>query len=112
YLTGLGLLAEPALRLAQGHLGAVGRLVRDRLGAAGIRLVDMKIEQGFDPTGRLVVIDEVSQDCLRACDGDSDRSLTQDLFRQLKPPEEVPAAYAEFARRLNPAIEERIWRID
>jgi phosphoribosylaminoimidazole-succinocarboxamide synthase len=112
YLTGLGLLDEPSLRLAQGRLARVGQLVRDRLAAVGMRLVDMKVEMGFDPAGRLVVIDEVSQDCIRACDGDSNRSLTKDLFRQLKSAEEMTAAYAEFARRLNADVEERIWQID
>jgi phosphoribosylaminoimidazole-succinocarboxamide synthase len=112
YLVGLELLDEPTLAVAKERLGAVGRLVRDRLRAAGMRLIDMKIEQGFDPAGQLVVIDEVSQDCIRACEGNSDRALTKDLFRQRRSPEVVVAAYAEFARRLNPAIEERIWRID
>ena len=77
-----------------------------------MRLVDMKMELGFVAGGQMVVIDEISQDCIRACDGDTPRSLTKDLFRELKSPEEVTAAYAEFARRLNPAIEERIWQID
>jgi phosphoribosylaminoimidazole-succinocarboxamide synthase len=108
YIVGLGLLDEGRLRRAQEMLAAVGEHTRARLAAAGIRLIDMKVELGLDAAGEMMVIDELSQDCVRAAD-EAGRPLTKDLFRQLKSPQEVTAAYAEFARRLDPKIEERTW---
>ncbi len=113
YLVGLGLLDEGQLRQAKELLGRVGKLVRDRLALARMRLVDMKMEFGLGNSGTvLVLIDEISQDCIRAVDAATGQSLTKDLFRQLKSPEEVVAAYEEFARRLDPDIEDLIWTID
>jgi phosphoribosylaminoimidazole-succinocarboxamide synthase len=121
YIVGLRLLSEEQLRRAKELLGRVGVLVRNRLAVAGMRLVDMKMEFGLGgPVGFLrtvsgrsvVVIDEISQDCIRAVDEATGRSLTKDLFRQLKSPEEVVAAYAEFVRRLNPDFASLIWTID
>jgi phosphoribosylaminoimidazole-succinocarboxamide synthase len=109
YIVGLGLLDADQLRAGQQLLGAVGALVQRYLDAAGMRLIDMKMEFGFDATGRLLLIDEISQDCIRAVDSATNRSLTKDVFRQLQRPEEVVRAYADFARRLNPAIEELVW---
>ncbi len=110
YIVGLGLLDEAQLRRAQALLAAVGEHVRRRLAAAGIRLIDMKVEFGFDAEGRMVLIDEVSQDCVRAVDDATGRPLTKDLFRQLKSPAEVVAAYEAYARALNPTIEDLVWR--
>jgi phosphoribosylaminoimidazole-succinocarboxamide synthase len=109
YIVGLGLLDEAHLRAARDLLAAVGDRVRQYLHGAGMRLIDMKTEFGFDAAGRLLVIDEISQDCIRAADAATDRPLTKDVFRQLQSPEEVVGAYEVFARRLNPTIEELVW---
>jgi phosphoribosylaminoimidazole-succinocarboxamide synthase len=113
YIVGLGLLDRRQLDQAKTLLGRVGELVRSRLATAGMRLVDMKIEFGLGRSGTVwVVIDEISQDCIRAVDAVTGRSLSKDLFRQLKSPEEVTAAYAEFARRLDPDIERLVCTSD
>ena len=59
----------------------------------------MKMEMGFDENGKIIVIDEISQDCIRANDIKTGKSLTKDSFRQLKS-DEVLNAYKEFNRRL------------
>jgi phosphoribosylaminoimidazole-succinocarboxamide synthase len=110
YILGLGLLKEGQLREAQALLATVGEQVRRCLAGAGIRLIDMKVEFGFDDAGRMVLIDEVSQDCIRAADETTGRPLTKDLFRQLKSPDEVVAAYEVFARKLNSAVEDLVWK--
>jgi phosphoribosylaminoimidazole-succinocarboxamide synthase len=110
YIVGLGLLTEPQLQAARGMLAIVGSQVRARLRAAGVRLIDMKMEFGF-VGGQMVLIDEISQDCIRAVDDATDRPLTKDVFRLLRSPEEVIRAYEVFARRLNANIEELIWRM-
>jgi phosphoribosylaminoimidazole-succinocarboxamide synthase len=112
YLVGLGLLSAERLREAQALLGRVGGLVREYLAAAGMRLIDMKMEFGDDGSGRLVVIDEISQDCIRAKDGATGRPLTKDVFRQMHSPGDVVRAYETFARRLNPEVEGLIWKAD
>lgn len=59
-----------------------------------------KMELGFDENGEIVVIDEISQDCIRANDITTEESLTKDTFRQLKSDKEVLNAYIEFNKRL------------
>jgi phosphoribosylaminoimidazole-succinocarboxamide synthase len=109
YIVGLGLLDAEQLRAARDLLDAAGSRVRQYLHAAGMRLIDMKMEFGFDAAGGLLLIDEISQDCIRAVDATTEKSLTKDVFRELQSPQEVVRAYEVFARRLNPAIEELIW---
>jgi phosphoribosylaminoimidazole-succinocarboxamide synthase len=110
YIVGLGLLGEAALREAQRLLAAVGEEVRGYLRAVGVRLIDMKMEFGFDPQGRMVVIDEISQDCIRAVDERTGASLTKDVYREHKSAAEVVAAYEAFARRLRSHPEELLWK--
>jgi phosphoribosylaminoimidazole-succinocarboxamide synthase len=111
YIVGLGLLGEGQLHAARAMLAFVGRQVRAQLRAAGMRLIDMKMEFGFVGE-QTVLIDEISQDCIRAVDDATDRPLTKDVFRLLQSPEEVVGAYEAFARRLNPNIEELVWRMN
>jgi phosphoribosylaminoimidazole-succinocarboxamide synthase len=111
YIVGLGLLGEEELRQARELLGVIGERINDWLRAAGMRLIDMKTEFGFDGDGRLMVIDEISQDCIRAADAATGKSLTKDVFRELQGPEEVVWAYETVARRLNPDIEGMICRV-
>ena len=49
---------------------------------------------------KIVVIDEISQDCIRANDIKTGESLTKDSFRKLKTSQEVLNAYKEFNNRL------------
>ena len=65
-----------------------------------MQLIDMKMELGFDENGKIIVIDEISQDCIRANDILTKRSLTKDSFRQMKSDKEVLEAYKEFNKRL------------
>jgi phosphoribosylaminoimidazole-succinocarboxamide synthase len=111
YIVGLGLLSAEHLQQAKRMLGAIGEHVQRYLQAAAIRLIDLKMEFGFDEQGALLLIDEISQDCIRAVDEKTGRSLTKDAFRQMKSAVEVVEAYREFALRLNPRIEELIWTI-
>ena len=60
----------------------------------------MKMELGFDEDRNIVVIDEISQDCIRANDMKTEKSLTKDSFRQMKTDEEVLNTYKEFNKRL------------
>lgn len=100
YIVGLGILNENQFQEAKKILEKVGNIIRKTLQNAGMNLIDMKIEMGFDKNGKIVVIDEISQDCIRANDIKTGKSLTKDSFRQLKSDEEVLNAYKEFNKRL------------
>lgn len=100
YIVGLELLSKEQFERAKEILANVGEEVNKELQDKGIKLIDMKIELGFEQNGEIVVIDEISQDCIRANDIKTDKSLTKDAFRQLKSDEEVLNCYKEFNRRL------------
>ena len=100
YIVGLELLSKEQFERAKEILANVGEEVNKELQDKGIKLIDMKIELGFDQNGEIVVIDDISQDCIRANDIKTDKSLTKDAFRQLKSDEEVLNCYKEFNRRL------------
>lgn len=100
YIVGLELLTQEQFQKAKNILANVGEIIRKELEKAGMKLIDMKMELGFDENGEIVVIDEISQDCIRANDIKTDKSLTKDSFRQLKSDIEVLNAYKEFNKRL------------
>lgn len=100
YIVGLELLSKEQFDKSKQILADVGEIINKELESKGIKLIDMKIELGFDENSDIVVIDEISQDCIRANDMETDESLTKDAFRQLKSDEEVLNCYKEFNRRL------------
>ena len=100
YIVSLEILTQEEFEKAKKILAQVGEIVRRTLEKGGMKLIDMKIELGFDEEENIVVIDEISQDCIRANDIQTGKSLTKDSFRQLKNDEEVLNAYIEFNRRL------------
>ena len=95
YIVGLELLTENQFKEAKQILSKVGEIIREDLENINVRLIDMKMEMGFDEEGNIVVIDEISQDCIRANDIETGKSLTKDSFRQLKS-DEVLNCYKEF----------------
>ena len=84
YIVGLGLLTNDEFQKAQYMLKIIGRTIRDFLLSNNIRLIDMKMEFGFDNDGEIILIDEISQDCIRANDMKTNESLTKDAFRNMK----------------------------
>lgn len=100
YIVGLEILSKEEFEEAKNILANVGKIIKETLQNVGMKLIDMKIELGFDENKKIVVIDEISQDCIRANDMKTEKSLTKDLFRQLKSDEEVLDAYKEFNKRL------------
>jgi phosphoribosylaminoimidazole-succinocarboxamide synthase len=105
YIVGLNLLNPAQLTVGQYLLATIGEYVADYLQRAGMRLIDMQVEFGFLREGQMVLIDEISQDCMRVVDDTTGEPLTRDAFQKLQTPEQRVKAYETFARRLNPAIE-------
>lgn len=68
----------------------------------GIKLIDFKIEFGFDSSGIIILSDEISPDCMRLWDAVSDKKLDKDRFRQDLG--SVEEAYLEVYERLSKGV--------
>jgi phosphoribosylaminoimidazole-succinocarboxamide synthase len=64
----------------------------------GIRLVDFKIEFGFDAQGSIILADEISPDSCRLWDQSTSEKLDKDRFRRNLGG--LVEAYKEVASRL------------
>lgn len=64
-----------------------------------IKLVDFKIEFGFDVDNKIILADEISPDSCRLWDKDSLQKLDKDVFR--RDLGNLVDAYKEIAKRLN-----------
>ncbi len=76
-------------------------LLKDVFASAGLKLVDIKYEFGYDPDGNLVLADEISPDTCRIWD-ENGRSLDKDVFR--KDLGDIVEAYGEVLRRLRDVL--------
>lgn len=108
YIVGLDILTEEQFEDAKNKLIKIGEIINRDLASKGIKLIDMKMEFGFDENGEIILIDEISQDCIRANDIETDKSLTKDVFRELKSHEEVLNYYKEFSNRLKVEFEKEV----
>lgn len=59
----------------------INAILKAAFDTAGLRLVDFKLEFGFDPAGDIILGDEISPDTCRIWDHDG-RKLDKDVFRQ------------------------------
>ncbi len=78
----LGLATEDDLAAMFDLATAVNDALRVYFGGLGLELVDMKLEFGRDPSGELVLADEVSPDTCRLWDVVSGERLDKDRFRR------------------------------
>lgn len=101
YITGLHILTKEQFAEADSMLSKVGDILNKVYFDAGIKLVDVKMEFGL-LNGKVILIDELSQDCMRANDIATGETLTKDAFRQMKSKEEVLKTYENFLSRMCP----------
>ncbi len=99
YITGLDLLTEDDLLICKCYLSKISELLDKTLKNNNCKLIDFKIEFGKDITGSIILIDEISQDCMRVNDN-LGNSITKDTFRQGKTKEDVLLAYERFTNNL------------
>lgn len=64
----------------------------------GLKLIDFKTEFGFDSTAQVILSDEISPDCMRLWDSETDKKLDKDRFR--RDLGSVEEAYQEVYQRL------------
>lgn len=100
YIVGLELLTQEQFDIAKGMLQKIGNIINDDFISKGVKFIDMKMEFGFDNEGNIVLIDEISQDCIRANDMKTGESITKDSFRNMKTDEEVLRIYKDFTNRI------------
>lgn len=100
YIVGLDLLTKEQFKTAKTMLADIGEMINNDFLSKGIKFIDMKMEFGFDSNGNIILIDEISQDCIRANDIETGESLTKDAFRNMKTDEEVLNIYKEFNKRI------------
>lgn len=100
YIVGLDILTQSEFDTAKNMLADISDMINEDLASKSIKLIDMKMEFGFDSNHQIVLIDEISQDCIRANDMSTDESLTKDAFRNMKTDEEVLNAYKAFNARV------------
>lgn len=63
-----GLLAEGQYQEGLDVLTKVGAVLRDELARMGLKLIDLKIEIGYDENGKIYVVDEITPDIWRVKD--------------------------------------------
>lgn len=100
YIIGLELLTETQLKEVKTYTLNVAEILRKHLENNGMKLIDLKMEFGFTEDSKIVLIDEVSQDCIRANDIKTNESMTKDAFRNMKTDEEVLQIYKNFTKKI------------
>lgn len=95
YIVGLDLMTKVELSKCQEMLTEISELLNKRLTEKKATLIDMKMEFGKDSQGRIMLTDEISQDCMRVNNKDGN-SITKDTFREWKSEEDVLNAYKKF----------------
>jgi len=77
----------------------VNHVLSKHFRSAGLKLVDIKLEYGFNSSGELLLADEVSGDTFRVLD-ENGRHLDKEVFRKTKNTDLLLKAYQELATRL------------
>ncbi|MGD9559265.1 MAG: phosphoribosylaminoimidazolesuccinocarboxamide synthase [Oscillospiraceae bacterium] len=98
HILAMGWADEHALAAISGMCLAVNAILAKTLEAAGIELIDFKLEFGRTADGQIVLADEISPDTCRFWDARTGEKLDKDRFR--RDLGGVEAAYEEVCRRL------------
>lgn len=80
----------------------INQILKKIFAAIGIKLVDFKVEFGFDEKGKILLADEISPDGCRLWDEKTAEKMDKDRFRRSLGG--LVEAYIEVARRLGIAI--------
>lgn len=96
YIVGLGLLNQIELINCQNFLKTICEIINNDFLNKGVKFIDVKMEFGFNENGSIILIDEISQDCMRAEEISTGKTITKDCYRQMKSDEEVLSTYKHF----------------
>ena len=98
----IGVTTFDQLQEIYGIARRVNTVLSELFATVGIDLIDFKLEFGTDPTGALVLADEISPDTCRFWERGSGKKLDKDRFR--RDLGDVMEAYRDILRRLKEAL--------
>lgn len=98
----LGLVSSDDLKIIYAVAAKVNLLLKDLCAKAGLKLVDFKLEFGYDCNGQIMVCDEISPDTSRFWDAQTDKRLDKDRFRHDLG--YIVASYQEVLTRIEGAL--------
>lgn len=81
---------------------SINQLLVKTFAEVGLKLIDFKLEFGVNSEKQLILSDEISPDCMRLWDIQTNKKLDKDRFRQDLG--EVGQAYQEVFERLNKGV--------
>lgn len=95
----LGLVKEQGeLEVLKAEARKVNEILRDFFDKRGLKLVDFKLEFGWDKDSKIILADEISPDSCRFWDKQTNQKLDKDRFRQNLG--SVKVAYEEVLKRI------------
>ncbi len=77
-----GMVTEEQISLMRAHAIQVNNALLPYFKKAGMKLVDFKLEFGYDKNGQIFVADELSADSMRVWDINTNEKLDKDRFRK------------------------------
>ncbi len=78
----LGIATEEDLAEVREQALAVNAILRELFAAVGVDLIDFKLEFGREPSGRIILVDEISPDNCRLWDQATGDKLDKDVYRR------------------------------
>ncbi|MDD3337903.1 MAG: phosphoribosylaminoimidazolesuccinocarboxamide synthase [Lachnospiraceae bacterium] len=98
YALALGLATQEEIDTIKTYTKEINEILKAYFLAAGMKLIDFKIEFGKDKDGKIILADEVSPDTCRLWDVETNAKLDKDRFR--RDMGNVEEAYNEVFKRL------------
>lgn len=102
-IVALGWADEADLKILKAQALEINKVLFNTFKNVGLKLIDFKIEFGFDFKGKIILSDEISPDCMRLWDSVSGKKLDKDRFRQDLG--SVEEAYSEVYQRLTKGVQ-------
>ncbi|MBY0553487.1 phosphoribosylaminoimidazolesuccinocarboxamide synthase [bacterium] len=99
----LGWATQSDLQILKKQALEINTVLSTTFKAVGLKLIDFKIEFGFNYKNEIILSDEISPDCMRLWDAETNKKLDKDRFRQDLGA--VDAAYMEVYERLNKGVQ-------
>ena len=98
YALALGLATAEEIDTIKTYTRKINECLKKYFLAAGLKLIDFKIEFGKDKDGKIILADEISPDTCRLWDVNTNEKLDKDRFR--RDLGNVEGAYQEVYKRL------------
>ena len=101
-IVALGWADKKTLEVLKSEALLINTALLDLFNNVGLKLVDFKTEFGRNHLGEIILSDEISPDCMRLWDAETNKKLDKDRFRQDLG--EVEEAYTEVFKRVEKGV--------